>query len=226
MEARGLHSLPPPSPLRPRLPLLIRLARQRIDGCGIMSIMTPDQIIRECKAKMAKSIEHYEKELRGLRTGRATTALIDYVKVDYYGNPTDLKAIAVVSVPEPNQLLVKPFDPASKNEIIKAIEKAALGLNPMSEGSTIRISVPAPSAERRQQLVAQVKKMGEDTKVAIRNERRDAIKQIDTMLKDKSAPISEDQAKSAKTQIEDLTKKQVELVDSMSSKKSAEITAV
>jgi ribosome recycling factor len=111
--------------------------------------MTPDQIIRDCKAKMDKSIEHYEKELRGLRTGRATTALIDYVKVDYYGSPTDLKALAAVSVPEPNQLLVKPFDPASKNDIIKAIERADLGLNPMSEGTQIRISVPAPSAERR-----------------------------------------------------------------------------
>src|SRR5436190_17095438 len=132
------------------------------------------QILNDCKSKMAKSIEHYEKELRGLRTGRASTALIDYVKVDYYGSPTDLKAIASVNVPEPNQLLVKPFDPASKNDIIKAIEKADLGLNPMSEGQTIRISVPAPSAERRQQLVGQVKKMAEASKNATRNERRDA----------------------------------------------------
>jgi ribosome recycling factor len=188
--------------------------------------MTIDQILRECKAKMAKSIEHYEKELRGLRTGRATTALIDYVKVDYYGNPTDLKSIAAVSVPEANQLLVKPFDPASKSDIIKAIEKADLGLNPMSEGPAIRISVPAPSAERRQQLVGQVKKMGEDSKVAIRNERRDAIKHIDTMLKDKSAGLSEDQAKSAKAQIEDMTKKHVDQIDQMSSKKSAEVTQI
>jgi ribosome recycling factor len=188
--------------------------------------MTIDQILRDCKAKMDKSLEHYEKELRGLRTGRATTALIDYVKVDYYGNPTDLKALAAVSVPEPNQLLVKPFDPASKNDIIKAIERADLGLNPMSEGTQIRINVPAPSAERRQQLVGQVKKMGEDTKVAIRNERRDAIKHIDTLAKDKSAHLSEDAAKSGKTQIEDMTKKHIDQVDSMSNKKSAEVTAV
>src|SRR6185503_8789852 len=105
--------------------------------------MNLDQIVRDCKTKMAKSVEHYEKELRGLRTGRASTALIDYVKVEYYGNPTDLKAIAAVSVPEPNQLLVKPFDPSVKSDIIKAIEKADLGLNPMSEGPAIRISVPA-----------------------------------------------------------------------------------
>lgn len=188
--------------------------------------MTPDQIIRDCKSKMDKSIEHYEKELRGLRTGRATTALIDYVKVDYYGNPTDLKSLAAVSVPEPNQLLVKPFDPSSKNDIIKAIEKADLGLNPMSEGQAIRINVPAPSAERRQQLVGQVKKMGEDTKVAIRNERRDAIKHIDMLVKDKNAHLSEDQAKASKAQIEDMTKKHVEQVDQMAAKKSAEITQV
>lgn len=188
--------------------------------------MTLDQILRDCKAKMDKSIEHYEKELRGLRTGRATTALIDYVKVDYYGNPTDLKSIAVVSVPEPNQLLVKPFDPSSKSDIIKAIEKADLGLNPMSEGTQIRINVPAPSAERRQQLVGQVKKMGEDTKVAIRNERRDALKHIDQMVKDKTAHLSEDQGKGAKTQIEDFTKKHIEQVDQMAAKKSAEITQV
>jgi ribosome recycling factor len=188
--------------------------------------MTPDQIIRDCKTKMDKSLEHYEKELRGLRTGRATTALIDYVKVDYYGNPTDLKSIAAVSVPEPNQLLVKPFDPSSKNDIIKAIEKADLGLNPMSEGTQIRISVPAPSAERRKQLVGQVKKMGEDSKVALRNERRDALKHIDMLVKDKNAHLSEDDAKSAKTQIEDMTKKHVEQIDQMITKKSAEVMEV
>src|SRR5688572_416231 len=169
--------------------------------------ITIDQIVKDCRAKMDKSVEHYERELRGLRTGRATTALIDYVKVDYYGNPTDLKGLAAISVPEPNQLLVKPFDPSSKNDIIKAIEKADLGLNPMSDGTTVRINVPAPSAERRQQLVGQVKKMAEDTKVAIRNERRDANKHIDTLVKDKAARISEDQGKNAKAQVEEMTKK-------------------
>jgi ribosome recycling factor len=188
--------------------------------------MNLDQILRDCKAKMDKSIEHYEKELRGLRTGRATTALVDYVKVDYYGNPTDLKGLAAVSVPEPTQILIKPFDPTSKNEIIKAIEKADLGLNPMSEGAQIRINVPAPSAERRQQLVGQVKKMGEDAKVAIRNERRDAIKHIDTLIKDKNAHLSEDQGKQSKFQVEEFTKKHIEQIEQMASKKSAEVTAV
>jgi ribosome recycling factor len=189
-------------------------------------MMNADQISRDCKAKMDKSVEHYDKELRGVRTGRATTALIDYVKVDYYGSATDLKALAAISVPEPNQLLVKPFDPGSKSDIIKAIEKADLGLNPMSEGTAIRISVPAPSAERRQQLVGQVKKMAEDTKVAIRNERRDAIKHIDTLIKDKNAHLSEDEGKRRKDEIEAMTKKHIENVDQMCAKKSTEIQEV
>lgn len=188
--------------------------------------MTIDQILRECKAKMDKSLEHFERELRGIRTGRATTALIDYVKVDYYGNPTELKAIAAVSVPEPTQLLVKPFDPASKNDIIKALEKADLGLNPMSEGNSIRINVPPPSAERRQQLVAQVRKMAEEAKVAVRNERRDAIKQIDQLVKDKSNPVSEDEGKTGKEKVEELTKKHVEQIDSICAKKAAEISEI
>lgn len=189
-------------------------------------MMTLDQILRDCKAKMDKTVEHYEKELRGVRTGRATTALIDYVKVDYYGSSTDLKSIAAISVPEPNQLLVKPFDPGIKNDIIKAIEKADLGLNPMSEGAQIRINVPPPSAERRQQLVSQVKKMGEEAKIAIRNERRDAIKQIDGLVKDKKSGLSEDQGKDAKGKVEDITKKHVEQIDAMCSKKAAEITEI
>ena len=188
--------------------------------------MNVDQIVRECKAKMDKSIEHYEKELRGLRTGRATTALVDYVKVDYYGTPTDIKNLAAVSVPEPTQILIKPFDPSSKNEIIKAIEKADLGLNPMSEGQAIRINVPAPSAERRQQLVGQVKKMGEDAKVAVRNERRDAIKHIDVGAKDKNAHISEDDAKRRKDEVEQMTKKHIDLIEQMATKKSAEVMQI
>jgi ribosome recycling factor len=188
--------------------------------------MNIDQVLRDCKAKMDKSVEHYEKELRGLRTGRATTALLDYLKVEYYGNPTDLKALASISVPEPTQLLVKPFDPSIKTEIVKAIERADLGLNPQPEGNQIRISVPAPSRERRMQLVNQVKKTAEDTKVAIRNERRDAIKHIDTAVKDKSAHISEDDAKRRKDEIEALTKKHIEAIDQMCAKKSAEVQEV
>ena len=117
--------------------------------------MPLDTITHECRSRMDKSIEYFDRELRGIRTGRATTALIDYVKVDYYGSPTDLRELAGISVPEPTKLLVKPFDPGAKGDIVKAIEMADLGLNPQVDGATIRISVPSPSAERRKQLVNQ-----------------------------------------------------------------------
>lgn len=185
--------------------------------------MTLQSIIRDCREKMKKSIDHFDRELRGIRTGRATTALIDYVKVDYYGTATDLRELAAISVPEPTRLQVKPFDPGVKNEIIRAIETADLGLNPQAEGDSIRISVPAPSAERRHQLVSQVRKMAEDAKVAVRNERRDAIKHVDQIIKDKTSAVSEDQGKDAKAEIEELTKVNVKLVDEHCEKKAKEI---
>lgn len=174
---------------------------------------------------MDKSLDYFQRELRGIRTGRATTALIDYVKVDYYGSPTELRELAAISVPEPTLLLVKPFDPTSTAAISKALETADLGLNPQSEGNAIRINVPPPSAERRQQLVGQVKKMTEDARVTIRNERRDANKHIDKLAKDKSNHLSEDGAKEAKDDVEKLTKTHIEKVDETSAKKVAEIEA-
>ena len=141
--------------------------------------MSIKPVLEECKQRMLKSVEYLDNELRGIRTGRATTALIEYVKIDYYGSQTDLREIAAISVPEPTLLLVKPFDPSSKNDIIKALESADLGLNPMADDNSIRINVPPPSAERRSHLSAQVKKLAEDAKVALRNERRDANKKID-----------------------------------------------
>jgi ribosome recycling factor len=106
------------------------------------------QIAKDCSNKMDKTIEYYERELKGVRTGRATTALIEYVKVDYYGSSTDLRDIAAVSVGDATQLVVKPYDPGSKNDIIKALESAELGLNPQADGDAIRISIPAPSSNQ------------------------------------------------------------------------------
>lgn len=181
------------------------------------------EYVKPTRAAMSKPVEYYVKELRGIRTGRASTALLEYLKVMAYGSPCDLRDLAAVSVPESTQLLVKPFDPALKNEICKTIETAELGLNPMVEGNAIRVTVPAPSADRRSQLANQVKKMGEEAKIAIRNERRDVLKQIDTQCKDKSNPLSEDEAKRAKSEIEDLTKSKIAEIEDLSSKKVTEI---
>jgi ribosome recycling factor len=188
--------------------------------------MDVDQIQAECRQRMDKSIEYFQRELRGIRTGRATTALIDYVKVDYYGSPTELRELAAISVPEPTLLLVKPFDPTSIGNIVKALETADLGLNPQSEGNAIRIAVPPPSAERRKQLVVQVRKMAEDARVAVRNERRDANRHIDQLVKDKSSHLSEDNAKDAKDDVEKLTKQHVEKIDETCEKKVTEIEEI
>ena len=188
--------------------------------------MALKQIITECKSRMDKSVEYFQNELRGIRTGRATTALVDHLKVEYYGSQTDLRELAAISVPEPTKLLIKPFDPAAKNDIVKAIETADLGLNPQVDGNSIYVSIPPPSAERRQQLVAQVKKMAEEARVAVRNERRDAIKEIDKAAKDKENHISEDQAKDAKDQVDGLTKSHTKTIDTDCDRKSAEVQEI
>lgn len=191
-----------------------------------MAEMTLKTILRDCREAMDRSVEYFEKELRGIRTGRATTALVDYVKVDYYGNHSDLKDIAAVSVPEPTQIVIKPFDPTSTQAIVKAIEQADLGLNPQSDSGVIRVSVPAPSRERRQQLVAQVRKIAEDSKIAIRNERRDANKHIDTLVKDKQTTVSEDQGKDAQSEVDDLTRSHTDRIDEVTNNKVKEVETV
>jgi ribosome recycling factor len=188
--------------------------------------MDPDSILTDAEQHMAKSVEYVKKELRGLRTGRASTALVEYVKVDYYGSPTDLKALAAISTPEPHQILVQPFDPGSVGEIKKAIESADLGLTPVPDGKVIRINIPTLSGERRQQLVGQAKKLGEDGKVAVRNTRRDANKHADQLLKDKSAHYPEDEIKTLKEEIQELTKKYEGQIDSTIESKSKEILEV
>jgi len=155
----------------------------------------PDTILLEAEDSMKKGVEYLKQELRGVRSGRASTALIEFLKVDYYGASTELKSLAAISVPEPTQLLIKPFDHGVVGEIKRAIEASDLGLSPVVEDKSIRINVPALSSDRRQQLVTRCKKMGEETKVVLRNARRDANKHADALAKDASAHVSEDEVK-------------------------------
>ena len=185
-----------------------------------------DTIFRECRSMMEKSIEHYEKELLGIRTGRASTALVEFLKVECYGSMCDLRDVASVNVPEPTQLLIKPFDPTTKNSIARALETADLGLNPQVEGDAIRIHLPPPSAERRKQLAAQVRKLAEESKVSIRNERRDAVKQVDLMVKDKANSYSEDDGKISKSNLEDLTKDMISRIKDLCTRKTDEVEAI
>ena len=186
----------------------------------------PDLIVLECEEHMNKAVEYLKHELKGIRTGRATTAMIEFVKVEAYGSVTDLRNLAALSIPEPTQILVKPFDPSTLQDIIKGIEKAGLGLNPRPEGKQIRVPVPALSGERRKQLAAQVKSMAEQAKVAIRNARRDANKHVDLAEKDKSLGLSEDTVASMKEEVQELTKKFETQADTLADGKTREIMEV
>ncbi len=191
-----------------------------------MATMDLDEILLTAEESMDKAVDYLKGELRGVRTGRASTGLVEYVKVDYYGSPTDLRQLAIISVPEPTQLLIKPFDASSLQAIIKGIEKSGLGLNPVAEGKQIRLVLPALSGERRQQLVGSVKQMGEQAKVSIRNARRDANKHIDAAGRDKQNPLPEDDVEDAKQDVQELTKKYEAQVDEMVERKIKEIEQV
>ena len=185
-----------------------------------------DAITKAMQANMGKSIEYFQKELRGIRTGRASTALLEFLKVEAYGGMVDLRDVAAVSVPEATQLLVKPFDPTLKNGLAKSIETADLGLNPQVEGESIRIHLPPPSADRRKQLANQVRKIAEETRIAVRNERRDAMKQIDALIKDKGNSLSEDQGKDLKSQADGLTKSSIATIDTLAKDQTDEVESL
>lgn len=186
----------------------------------------PDTILLETEEAMSKGLDHLKHELRGVRTGRASTAVVEYVKVDYYGSTTDLKSLAAISIPEPTQILIKPFDAGSIGEIKKAIEAAGLGLNPMSEGKQLRINIPPPSRERRLQLVAHCKKVGEETKVVIRNARRDGNKHADGLAKQAGKHYSEDEVTTLKDEIQELLKKYEGEVDQRVDEKTKEVMEI
>src|ERR1044072_6401845 len=170
---------------------------------------------------MEKAIHHLQHERRGIRTGRATPALVEHVKVDYYGSPTDLRSIAAISVPEATQILIKPFSPQDMRAIEKAINDSKLGLTPHSDGKSLRLVLPALSQERRLQLVGQCKQFAEGSKVSVRNSRRESNKILDT--EEKGGVVSEDEAKSGKEQIQELTKQYEAKVDELIEKKKQEI---
>ncbi|NLW87165.1 MAG: ribosome recycling factor [Planctomycetes bacterium] len=183
--------------------------------------MTYDEAMLDVEEKMESAIEYLRREYRGIRTGRASTGLVEHVKVEYYGTPTDLRQLATLSTPDANLILIKPFDPASVKDIERAIQASNIGIMPTSDGKMIRLSVPPLSGERRQQLISQVKKMSEAARVTIRNARRDGNKQIE--LLEKESTVTEDEAKRAKDEIQNLTKKYEELVTKILDSKTKEI---
>jgi ribosome recycling factor len=186
----------------------------------------PDTILLETEEAMEKAVNYLKQELRGIRTGRAHPALVEFVKVDYYGSMTDLKSLAAINVPEPTQLLIKPFDAGSVAAIKTAIEASGLGLNPISEGKQLRINVPALSAERRQKLITQCRKHGEEQKISIRNARRDGNKHAETLAKQSGSHFSEDEIETLKEEIQSLLKKYEDEVDKLIEGKVKEVQEV
>lgn len=186
--------------------------------------MTPEEIAFEAEEKMEKAVEFLRNEYRGLRTGRASIALVENIRVDYYGSQTPLKQLANISTPEANLVVIRPFDIASIKDIDKAILASPLGITPNSDGRVVRLAVPALSGERRGQLAQQVKQMAEQARVSVRNARRDANKHFDQSQKDKA--ITEDDRDDGKKEMDTLTKKYVAQIDETVKAKTSEIMEI
>ena len=183
--------------------------------------MAIDDIPLDIEEKMEQAVDYLKKEFRGIRTGRASSGLVEHIKVEYYGASTDLRALATISTPDANLILIKPFDPGSVKEIERAIQASDLGITPASDGKVIRLIVPPLSMERRQQLASSVKKMSEAARVTIRNARRDGNKAVDTQ--EKEGELTEDISRKAKEDIQELTTKYEALVDQVLQGKTQEI---
>jgi len=183
--------------------------------------MPVKEIIGESESKMKKAVEALHNELKTVRTGRASTGLVENIKVDYYGTATPLKQMATLAAPQADMIVIKPFDPTSVKEIEKAIRSSDLSIAPVVDGKLIRLNIPPLSEERRKQLAAQAKQTGEQTKVSIRNIRREANKQLEKEQKDKL--ITEDDLEKGKKKIDDVTKESTDKVDSIIRDKSDEI---
>jgi len=183
-----------------------------------------NDLLRETEGRMNKAIEALEEEFRGLRTGRATPALIERVMVDYYGTPTPLKQLAVISAPEPQLLLVRPYDPGSLGAIEKAILQADLGFNPNNDGRVVRVPIPRLTEERRREMVKQVKCRVEEARVALRNVRRDALNDLREFEEEKL--ISEDELKRAQEDLQKLTDQMIQQVDELGERKEQELLEV
>ena len=182
------------------------------------------QILKDAEEKMKKSLEVFRHELAGMKAGRATPAILDKLRVDYYGTPSPVNQVANIEIPDPRTIVIKPWDRAMLKAIEKAILTSDLALNPNNDGVVIRLNIPPMTEERRKDLVKVVHKRTEEERVAIRNIRRDANDAVKKMEKDKA--ISEDEAKRGQEDIQKLTDKLIKEVDQVMATKEKEIMEV
>jgi len=183
-----------------------------------------EALVKDTSARMERSIEAFRKELGKVRTGRASFSLLDGVKVDYYGTPTPLQQVGTLSVPESRLITVTPWDTKMIGPIEKAIQGSGLGLNPSSDGKTVRIPIPPLTEERRRELAKVVRKMAEDARVAVRNVRREAIEKLKD--REKKREISEDVVKRGQERIQKETDAHVKKIDEILKSKEQEILEV
>ncbi len=189
-----------------------------------MNYESTDDVLLESEDKMVKAVEFLHKELGGLRTGKASPAMVENIQVDYYGAQTRLREIANIATPEPRLLVINPYDPTSLAAIEKAILGANIGITPISDGRVIRVPVPELSEERRKELVKVAKKMSEDTRVAIRNVRREGNDAAKALQKDGKA--TEDERDAALAEIQKYTDAHIKKVDDLLAAKEKEVLAV
>jgi ribosome recycling factor len=183
-----------------------------------------DDVIKDLHARIAKTLEHFRGELQGVRTGRASLHLLDGVRVDYYGTPTPLNQVATLAVADARLITVKPWEKSLIPAIDKAIRDANLGLNPQSDKDLVRVPIPALTEERRREIVKQVKHKGEEQKLAIRNERRDAKELL--AEGEKEGELSADDAKKALDKVQKETDDGVKKIDEMVAAKEKEVMTV
>lgn len=183
--------------------------------------MPLDDILLDAEERMEKAVDVFRHALTGIRTGRANPGLVDTLRVEVYGSPTPIKALASVGAPEPNQIVVRPFDPGTIKDIEKAIQASDLGLNPQSDGRVIRIVIPPLSADVRKKMSARIRELAEEARVSIRSVRRDANKAADTEKSD--GVLTEDDCDRCKEDVQELTKKYEAGVGDLAKTKESEV---
>ena len=182
------------------------------------------ELIKNTEEKMQKSIDALEREYKSIRAGRANASVLDRITVDYYGVPTPIQQMAAVSVPEARTLLIAPWDKSTLKEIEKAILTSEIGINPQNDGTSIRLNFPPLTEERRKDIVKDVRKKGEEAKVAVRNQRRDALDKLKSLKKGNT--ITEDDEADGEKKIQNLTDKFCKEIDELASAKEKEIMEI
>ncbi|HEY7380614.1 MAG TPA: ribosome recycling factor [Gaiella sp.] len=183
-----------------------------------------EDFLADCERRMDKTIETTRQEFNTVRTGRASTALLDRIVIDYYGTPTPLNNMASISAPEPRMLTVQPYDSSQVKTVEKAIMESDLGLTPSNDGKLIRLPIPQLTEERRKELVKVVRRYAEDGKVAVRNVRRDVMKHLEELVR--NGEVGDDEERRGEAQVQKLTDDHVKRIDELLKNKEAEIMEV